>query len=436
MQVKQFILLKVATYGAVYEMWKIFAELLLILYFTERMKIITKTIWILSLVSLFTDMASEMLYPVMPLFLQQIGYSAVFIGVLEGLAEAMSGLSKSYFGKLSDRSGKRLPFVQWGYGLSAVSKPMLALLVNPFWIFLSRTIDRLGKGIRTGARDAMLSDETTARTKGTVFGFHRSMDTMGAVLGPGIALLYLYYYPNDYRTLFLLAFIPGVFALLISFIIKTKSKQLLSPASTTPIRFFAFLSYWKYAPGSYKKLLRGLLAFALVNSSDVFLLLKMKESGIADTMIIGSYIFYNLVFALSAWPVGILADRIGKKKLMIAGLFLFTVVYAGFSFANDWWMYATLLILYGLYASATEGIAKAWISNITHTKETATAIGTYSGLQSIAALLASSAGGLLWFYVGSEVVFITAAIVSFGVIVYLLSLNITEVHFAPENILS
>jgi len=133
-------------------------------------------------VSLFTDIASEMLYPVMPLFLKHIGYTAVFIGILEGVAEAVAGLSKSYFGKRSDASGKRLPFVQLGYGLSAISKPMLAVFFYPWWIFLSRTMDRLGKGIRTGARDALLSDETTAATKGQVFGFHRSLGLGDLVL--------------------------------------------------------------------------------------------------------------------------------------------------------------------------------------------------------------------------------------------------------------
>ncbi|MEO7764629.1 MAG: MFS transporter, partial [Ferruginibacter sp.] len=127
-------------------------------------KIITKTIWVLSMVSLFTDMASEMLYPVMPIFLKHIGWSILLIGVLEGIAEAVAGLSKGYFGKLSDNRGKRLPFVQLGYSLSAISKPMLAIFIYPWWIFLSRSIDRLGKGIRTGARDAMLSDECTKET--------------------------------------------------------------------------------------------------------------------------------------------------------------------------------------------------------------------------------------------------------------------------------
>ena len=187
-------------------------------------RIITRTIWILSLVSLFTDTASEMLYPVMPVFLKHIGYSVIFIGILEGLAEAVAGLSKSYFGKLSDKTGKRLPFVQFGYALSAISKPMLAAFIFPLWIFLSRTIDRIGKGIRTGARDAMLSDEATEKTKGRVFGFHRSMDTLGAVIGPGIALVYLYFNPKDYTTLFLIAFIPGVLSIIATLLIKEKKR--------------------------------------------------------------------------------------------------------------------------------------------------------------------------------------------------------------------
>ena len=190
---------------------------------TMKTKIITRTIWILSLVSLFTDVASEMLYPVMPVFLRTIGFSFVLIGVLEGFAEAVAGLSKAYFGKRSDITGKRLPFVQFGYALSAISKPMMAAFIYPLWIFFARTIDRLGKGLRTGARDAMLSDECTTENKGKVFGFHRSMDTMGAVLGPAIALLYLYYNPANYKTLFIIAFFPGMIAILFTLFIKEKT---------------------------------------------------------------------------------------------------------------------------------------------------------------------------------------------------------------------
>ncbi|MBK7374487.1 MAG: MFS transporter [Chitinophagaceae bacterium] len=382
-------------------------------------RIITRTIWMLSLVSLFTDLASEMLYPVMPLFLKHIGYSAIFIGVLEGIAEAVAGLSKSYFGKWSDLSGKRLPFVQLGYAFSAISKPMLAILTYPWWIFLSRTVDRLGKGIRTGARDAMLSDECTKENKGRVFGFHRSMDTFGAVLGPVAALTYLYFYPDDYKTLFLIAFIPGLLAIITTLLIKEKRRPATTNHKSQTTNFFTFFSYWKTSSPEYKRLLTGLLLFALFNSSDVFLLLRMKESGLPDTAIIGTYVFYNLVYALLAYPVGILADRIGLKRIFITGLFVFAFVYLGFALNNNSIVFIFLFLLYGLYAAATEGVSKAWISNIVDKSETATAIGTYSGFQSICALIASSLCGLLWYNFGSMVTFLVTVVMTVVVIIYL-----------------
>ena len=383
-----------------------------------KTRIITRTIWILSFVSLFTDMASEMLYPVMPVFLRSIGFSFVLIGVLEGFAEAVAGLSKSYFGKRSDITGKRLPFVQLGYVLSAISKPMMAAFIYPLWIFFARTIDRLGKGLRTGARDAMLSDECVEKNKGKVFGFHRSLDTMGAVLGPAIALIYLYHYPANYKTLFIIAFFPGVVAILLTLFIKEKKRQRISEGPETK-NFFVVFSYWKKSSTEYKRLLIGLLLFATFNSSDVFLLLRMKESGLTDSAVIGVYIFYNLVFALMAYPLGILADKIGLKKVFLAGLFVFAIVYAGFAVNNSFAIFFVLFFLYGLYAAATEGISKAWISNIVSKEQTATAIGTYSGLQSICALLASSLTGFLWFSFGSITTFTITACATLLVILYL-----------------
>ena len=398
---------------------KVSAFLKFIIFNFIQMKAITRTVWILSLVSLFTDMASEMLYPVMPLFLKQIGYSAVFIGVLEGVAEAVAGLSKSYFGKRSDASGKRLPFVQLGYTFSAISKPMLAIFIYPWWIFFSRTIDRMGKGIRTGARDAMLSDESIPETKGTVFGFHRSMDTMGAVFGPAIALAWLYFNPEKYQTLFIIAFAPGLIAILSTFFIKEIRKPLTQKKEIAKARLFAFTSYWKDSPHDYKKLMTGLLLFALFNSSDVFLLLKMKETGLNDTAVIGIYIFYNLVYALLAYPVGMLADRIGLKPIFLAGLFVFVFTYIGFAFNKNVYIFILLFAMYGLYAAATEGISKAWISNMVPKNETATAIGTYTGFQSICALIASSLCGVLWFSFGATVTFTVTAVVTLVALIYL-----------------
>ena len=381
------------------------------------MKYLTRTVWVLSFISLLTDIASEMLYPVMPIYLRSIGFSVLLIGILEGVAEATAGLSKGYFGKLSDHSGKRIPFVQLGYSLSALSKPLMAAFVYPLWIFFARTIDRLGKGIRTGARDALLSDEATPATKGRIFGFHRSMDTFGAVAGPTLSLLFLWLYPGNYRQLFLFAFIPGLLAIALSFLLKDKRTHVTENKS--PVSFWAFLHYWKESPLLYRKLVTGLLIFTLGNSSDVFLLLKVKQAVLNDKATIAVYIFYNLVYALTAYPLGILADRIGLKKIFISGLMIFAVVYAGMTITGSWYWYIILFFLYGLYAAATEGISKAWISNIVRKEDTATAIGTYTGFQSICTMLASSITGFIWLRFGAENAFLVTTIITIIVVIYL-----------------
>lgn len=381
-----------------------------------KTKIITRNVLILSFVSLFTDVASEMLYPVMPIYLKTIGFSIILIGVLEGFAEATAGLSKGYFGNLSDNKGKRLPFVQIGYAFSAISKPMMAVFVYPLWIFFARSIDRLGKGVRTGARDALLSDEATPETKGTVFGFHRAMDTLGAVLGPSCALIYLAYHPDDYKTLFYIAFFPGVIAIAFTFFIKEKRELQIEQKPKT--RLLDFIKYWKESPATYRKLVGGLLVFTLFNSSDVFLLLKIKEAGFNDTTVIGVYIFYNLIYALFSYPLGVLADKIGMKKIFISGLILFAVVYLGMAFAESKLIFIALFFVYGVYAAATEGIAKAWITNICEKKNTATAIGTYTAFQSIATLIASSVAGIVWFSFGAGATFLMTGIVAIGVSIY------------------
>lgn len=380
------------------------------------LKFLTRNIWILAIISLFTDMASEMLYPIMPIYLKTIGFSVFLIGVLEGLAQAVAGLSKGYFGQLSDHSGRRAPFVQLGYTFSAISKPMMAMFFYPLWIFFARTLDRLGKGIRTGARDALLSEEATPTTKGRVFGFHRSMDTFGAVLGPLLALLYLHWYPENYRTLFFLAFIPGLIAVLATLLLKDKKR--IPVREKNGVTFFSFLKYWKKSPAGYRKLVIGLLAFSLFNSSDFFLLLMAKEAGLGDTQVIGVYIFYNLIYALFAFPAGVMGDNIGLKKTYLLGLLLFAAVYLGMAVSSNLYVFMSLFFLYGLYAAATEGISKAWISNVVAVKDTATAIGTYSAFQSLTAIVASSLAGWVWYQYGAMATFLMTGIMTLLVIIY------------------
>jgi MFS family permease len=381
------------------------------------MKIITRTILLLSLVSFFTDIASEMLYPVMPMYLTSIGFSVVLIGLLEGIAEATAGLSKGYFGNLSDMIGRRKPFIQFGYSISAISKPMMALMTFPLWIFGARTLDRLGKGIRTGARDAMLSAETTPEYKGRVFGFHRAFDTLGAALGPLAALVFLIYYPAHYKILFMLAFIPGVFAIAFTFLIKEKIEN---PISVSRPGFFAFLKYWKTSSRQFKFLVGGLLFFTLVNSSDILLLLMMRHQGATDQQVIGIYVFYNLVYALMSYPMGALGDKIGLRITFMVGLWLFALVYGGIIFAVSVPEFLALFFIYGVYAAGTEGISKAWISNIVPKGELATAIGFYTGMQSVCTLAASSVAGWLWYAFSPAMTFGVSATGALLTIFYLI----------------
>lgn len=385
------------------------------------MKIISRTVWILSIVSMFADIASEMLYPVIPVYLKEIGFSIVLIGLLEGIAEFAVGLSKGYFGKLSDQKGVRLPFVRLGYFLSACSKPMMGLFSFAAWIFFARTTDRLGKGLRTAARDALLSQEATTATKARVFGFHRAWDTMGAVTGPALALVYLHYFPGDYRNFFFIAFIPGLVAVALLYLLKEKKQ----PAATTARGgFFSFFGYWKTASPTYRRLVPALLLFALFNSSDVFLLLRTKDITGSNEASILAYVFYNLVFAGMSYPMGMLADRLGERKVLVTGFLFFACTYAGFAFATESWMVFALFFLYGVYAAATEGVAKAWITNLANERETATAIGFFTSCQSICTLLASIIAGLLWEGFGAAATFGISAAAALAVAMYLRTVSV------------
>lgn len=379
-------------------------------------KIINRTVWILSLVSLFADVASEMLYPVVPVYLEQIGFSVLLIGILEGVANFTAGLSKGYFGKLSDEKGVRIPFIKGGYFLSAVSKPMMAAFVYPLWIFFARTLDRLGKGLRTAARDALLSQNATPQTKARVFGFHRSMDTLGAAIGPTLALLLLLLFPNQYALIFLIAFVPGLISVALVFFIKEKKEPVSTLGKGT---FFSFFNYWKVARPEYKKLVIGLLFFALFNSSDIFLLLKTKEITGSDQLTIGAYILYNVVFAAASYPLGVLADKTGIKTVFFSGLLVFALVYFLFGITNSGYMIFGAFFLYGIYAAATEGITKAWITNIAHHTNTATAIGFYTSCESICTLLASIIAGAIWTSWGSSATFFVTAAAALVALLYL-----------------
>jgi MFS family permease len=381
-----------------------------------KAKIITRTVFILSLVSFFGDISSELLYPIMPLYLKSIGMSALYIGMLEGVADAIAGISKSYFGKLSDVSGRRMPFVWFGYVLSSFSKSAIGIFANPAWVLFTRSSDRLGKGVRTSARDAMLSAEATPETKGAVFGFHRALDTLGAFIGPIIALIYIHFHPGEYRRLFVYALIPAVFVVLSLMFVKEKKIEKKAEKGNL---FFSSLTYWKIASVEYKRILILILLFTLVNSTDMFLLLKARESGLSDVQTISLYIFYNLIYALSSFKFGTLSDKIGKKKVFLMGLGFFVITYGGIAFNSRMDVFYLLFFFYGLFAAATEGITKAWLSNLCEKVDLATALGFQATTQSLATMLASFVAGLIWYQFGSQYVFMLASSTAFIIMILL-----------------
>ena len=392
------------------------------------MKFLTRTIILLSVISLFTDLASEMLYPIMPVYLQSIGFSVLLIGILEGIAEGIAGLSKGYFGKLSDTIGQRRPFIQIGYSISALSKPMLALFSSVYWIFICRSMDRVGKGIRTAPRDAMLSAESTPQNKGKVFGFHRGMDTLGAVLGPAFALLILYFYPSQYKLIFLIAFIPGALAIISGFFIHEKQ------SAEKPKAYPSFLSFFNYLKNSrpdYKNALIPILLFALINSSDMFLLLKAKQSGASDLNVIVLYIIYNLIYVLLSFPMGALADKIGIKTTYAIGLLLFSLTYIGLGFCNQLSQMVIIFVIYGAFAAMNDGLAKAWISNTIPKEEAGTALGTMTAFQSICTMLSSAIACFIWIKWGSEVLFFLIGGTAIIITLIIIGLN----NLKPKRIL-
>jgi MFS family permease len=375
-----------------------------------KYRFLTRVVVTLSVVSLFTDISSEMLYPVMPVFLTSIGFTALWIGMMEGIAEAVVGLSKGYFGKWSDVSGRRLPFVITGYLFSSIAKPLVAVFTSVAAVFFLRSTDRLGKGIRTAARDAMLSQESNAEHRGKVFGFHRAMDTFGAAIGPLLALIYLHNNPGQYKELFLYAFIPAMAGVSLLFFIKERKAENIDGKNNSLPGLFSFFGYWKKSSAEYKQTAIGLIAFALINSSDAFLLLGAKTvGGATDEQVILAYIFYNLVYALLAFPAGAVADKIGMKKTFMMGLVFFTASYAGMAFASSPYHVFGLFVLYGIYAAIAETVSRAWISRLSGKDERATALGFYSGMTSLALMVASTVAGGIWVAAGPGSVFLFSA---------------------------
>ena len=375
---------------------------------------ITRNVFVLGLVSLFNDISSEMLYPIIPIFLTAVlGAPVAVVGIVEGVAEATANILKVFSGVFSDKFSRK-PFVIAGYSLSTIAKPMLALAYSWPFVLLARVVDRFGKGIRTSARDAMIADSSLEQYRGKAFGLHRAMDTCGAIIGPLLLLLFLSHFQYSYRTIFIIAAIPAAIGIaLLAIFVREKNRE---RPKQQPIDFSM-----KRLGKPFAAFLLVYALFALGNSSDAFLILRAKSFGFSTVAVVLAYILYNITYAVSSGPAGALADKLEKKHIVGIGFLIFSFVYAGFAFlgAHAIWL---LFIVYGFYTGLTDGVSKAYITTLVPKDRRGAALGIFFALTGTLTLFASIIAGLLWSRVSPAAPFIYGSVLAFmaGVLLFTL----------------
>jgi MFS family permease len=378
---------------------------------------ITRNVFFLGLVSLFNDMSSDMIIPLLPVFLPDVlGASASSVGIIEGIAESTASILKLFSGWLSDKLKKRKFLVVIGYGLSTVVKTMFAFATNAWQVLAARFGDRVGKGVRTAARDALIADSSTIGTRGRSFGVHRAMDTIGATLGPLLAFLILRFVTTNLRHVFLLSFLGGSIAL-VFLIFKVRDTR-PTVQSDKPLPRLG----WNIFSPTFKLFLLATFIFSLGNSSDAFLTLKARHVGIDVTWIPLLYVMFNIPYVLLATITGVIADKIGFKKVLLTGFVWYALVYLGLAVATTSGQIVLLFIGYGCYYALTEGIQKAWIADLVPAELRATAYGTHAMLTGIALLPASIVAGYAWDHISVAATFLIGtvlALVASGILAFI-----------------
>jgi MFS family permease len=364
-----------------------------------------RTILALGWVSLLNDSASEMIYPLLPVFLTSVlGASPAFIGVIEGIAEATASLLKLVVGSLSDKIKRRKIFIVCGYTLATFTRPLIGAATSGFHVLIARFLDRSGKGLRTAQRDL-----------GRAFGFHRSMDHLGAVIGPALALLLLAWFHGDLRMVFWLSAIPGVIGILILvFMVKEKRAE----AGTAGVRQPLF--QFRGLPGNFRWLLASVGLFALGNSSDAFLVLRASTLGVPTEQLPLLWILLHIVKSITSMPGGMLSDRIGRRPTIIGGWLAYALVYTGFAFASSILHIWVLFALYGIYFGLTEGVEKAFIAQMLPAERRGAAFGMYHCILGVMAFPASIVFGYLWTAYGNHVAFLTGSALAFTASIFLI----------------
>lgn len=387
---------------------------------------ISKNVFAMGLTSFLTDFSTELYYPLLPVFLKTIlGAGVRFIGIIEGLAETTASLLKLVSGWLSDRLNRRKALVIGGYGLSGLTRPLIAISAAGWHVLGARFIDRIGKGLRTAARDALIADSTSENYRGKAFGFHRAMDHAGAVVGPLVAFAILaalllgsgffadlVRHPVDtlsrmeemqpsernFRTVFWLASIPAILAV---FVLIFLVKEIRRTGEYAKLPILTLKPFDRY----FKRFIPIIILFTLGNSSDAFLILRARDLGVATIFVPILWVALHIVKMLSSMPGGAWSDKVGRRKVIIAGWTVYSLIYLGFAFARHQWHIWSLFTLYGIYFGLTEGTEKAFVADLVPSELRATAYGIYNFAIGIAAFPASFIMGELWQRFNSTVAF-------------------------------
>jgi MFS family permease len=363
-----------------------------------------RNVKVLSAVSFFQDAASELLYPVLPLFVTGVlGAPPSALGVIEGVAEGTASGAKAISGRLADRRRRR-PLVAAGYGISSLAKPLIGAATGWGLVLVARFVDRLGKGLRTSPRDALIAADTPAEVRGRAFGFHRAADTAGAVVGPLLGLGLYEALDHRLRPLFFIATGPALVSVALVWLVRERPAPAPAAARERPGPAAAL-------PPAYWRLVGVLAVFALANFSDAFLILRAKDLGLGFVSIVGAYALYNAVYAALSYPAGHLSDRVPRRLVFAGGLVAFAVAYVGLGLADRGGWVWVLLPLYGAYTALTDGVARAWVADVAPGAAVGSGLGYYHALTGVGVLVAGVWAGLAWGAGGSIPLLVSGAVV-------------------------
>ncbi|BAZ68547.1 major facilitator transporter [Fischerella sp. NIES-4106] len=368
---------------------------------------IPRNVWILGFVSLLTDISTKMIDAILPLFLvSTLGANLLTVGFIEGIAESTASVLKVFSGILSDYFRQRKQLAVLGYGLSTLVKPLFAIATSPAWVLIARFGDRVGKGIRVAPRDALVADVTNKANLGAAYGLRQSLDTIGAFTGPIVAFILISVFGQNFQLVFWVALIPSIFAVVLLAVFIHEPKKEFEQTQKN----FLDRDSLKNLGKEYWTLVAVSFLFNLGNSSDAFLLLQAQQVGVSAALVPLTIVVMNITYFLSAYPVGLLSDRIGRLGLLASGFFLYALTYLGFAFISASWQVWVLFTLYGLYQGMSKGILSAMIAQTVPSNLRGTAFGFINLAIGVALLIASILAGSLWELLTPKAAFVTGSV--------------------------